>query len=218
MMKFYYFPLSGYSQKTLTALYEKNAKFEPHVVNLFNPEEKAAFAKVNRLGKVPFLHVEEGDWKVPESSIIIEYIDRHVAGGTKLIPDDLDLARQVRFRDRLFDLYVNEPSGKIFFDTMRPEGQKDPYGVKQAQERLENTMTLVDEMMAKKTWAMGDAFTMADCAAAPALNQVKMMGMLGKYRHAEAYFARLCERPSFARVQKEAEPFMAQFMAMQAKK
>ena len=34
---------------------------------------------------------------VPESSIIIEYIDRHCPGGTKLIPDDPDLSRQVRF-------------------------------------------------------------------------------------------------------------------------
>jgi glutathione S-transferase len=215
MMKLYYFPLSGYSQKTLTALYEKGAKFEPVLVNLFNPTEKAEYAKVNRLGKVPFLHVSEGDWKVPESSIIIEYIDRHCPGGTKLIPDDPDLARQVRFRDRLFDLYVNEPTGKIFFDGMRPEGSKDPYGVKLAHERLESTLTLVDEIMAKNTWAMGDAFTMADCAAAPALNQVKMMGMLGKYRHVEAYANRLCERPSYARVLKEAEPFMAQFMASQ---
>jgi glutathione S-transferase len=212
-MKFYYFPISGYSQKTLMALYEKGAKFEPAIVNLFSPPEKAEYLKVNRLGKVPFLHIAEGDWKIPESSIIIEYIDRHCPGGTKLIPDDPDLARQVRFRDRIADLYVNEPSGKIFFDGMRPEGQKDPFGVKQAHERLENTLTMFDEIFEKRTWAMGDTFSMADCAAAPALNQVKMLGLLGKHRRAEAYLNRLCERPSYARVLKEAEPFMAQLMA-----
>jgi glutathione S-transferase len=217
MMKLYYFPLSGYSQKTLVALYEKNAKFEPVLVNLFDPAAKAEYLKVSRLGKVPFLKVEDADWNVPESSIIIEYIDRHVTGGTKLIPDDPDKARQVRFHDRLFDLYVNEPSGKIFFDGLRPEGSKDPYGVKQAQDRLENTLAIFDEVMAKKTWAMGDAFTMADCAACPALNQAKMLGATSKFRHVEAYLARLCERPSYARVLKEAEPFMAQFMAAHKK-
>ena len=218
MLKFYYFPLSGYSQKTLTAMYEKGVKFEPVIVNLFNPAEKAEYtSKVNRLGKVPFLHVSEGDWKLPESSIIIEYIDRHCPGGTKLIPDDPDLARQVRFRDRMFNLYVSEPSGKIFFDNMRPEGSKDPFGVKQAHERLELTLTLVNEMMAKNTWAMGDSFTMADCAAAPALNQVKMLGLLAKHRNCESYLNRLLERPSFARVQKEAAPFLEKFMAGQKK-
>jgi glutathione S-transferase len=217
-MKLYYFPLSGYSQKTLVALYEKGAKFEPMLVNLFNPAEKAEYtSKVNRLGKVPCLKVEEGDRTIPESSIIIEYIDRHCPGGTKLIPDDADLARQVRFHDRIFDLYVNEPSGKIFFDGMRPEGMHDTLGVKQAHERIESTLALVDERMAKNTWALGDTFSMADCAACPALNQVSMMGGLSKFRHVEAYFARLRERASFARVLQEAAPFTAQFMASQKK-
>jgi glutathione S-transferase len=216
-MKLYYFPLSGYSQKTLTAFYEKGTPFEPMLVNPFDPAAKAEYLKVNRLGKVPCLKVEEGDWTVPESSIIIEYIDRHFPGGTKLIPDDPDKARQVRFRDRLFDLYINEPAAKIFFDGLRPEGSRDPYGVKQAQERLESTLAIIDGVMSKNTWSMGDDFTMADCAAGPALNQAKMVGAFGKFPHVEAYFNRLCERPSFARVLKEAAPFVAQFMASQKK-
>jgi glutathione S-transferase len=72
------------------------------------------------MGKVPFLRIEEKSWNVPESSIIIEYIERHYPGGTKLIPDDPDLARQVRMRDRFFDFYVNDPMVKIFFDGFPP--------------------------------------------------------------------------------------------------
>src|SRR5262249_9155271 len=150
----------------------------PVIVNIFDPAAKADYRKINRLGKVPTLAIEKDDWRVPESSIIIEYIDRHCPGGTKLIPDDPDLARQVRFRDRLFDLYVIETTGKIFFDGMRPEGSRDPYGVKQAQETLQTMLAVLDEQSAKRTWAMGDTFSMADCAAAPALNQCKMLGVL----------------------------------------
>jgi glutathione S-transferase len=107
---------------------------------------------------VPFLRIEENNWSVPESSIIIEYIDRHCPGGTKLIPDDPDLARQVRMRDRFFDLYVNDPMVKIFFDGFRPEGQKDPYGVQQAKDRLDTVFAMIDQEMAEKSWRWASYF------------------------------------------------------------
>jgi glutathione S-transferase len=217
MLKLYFHPLSGYSQKTLMAFYEKGAKFEPTIVNLFDPAAKAEYRKINPLGRVPFLKVEELDWNIPESSIIIEYIDRHCPGGTKLIPDDPDLARQVRFRDRIVDCYVTDTTGKMFFDTLRPEGSRDPLGVQQARETLEAALTLLDRAMATKTWAMGDTFSMADCAAAPALNQANMFGALEAHKNVLAYYKRLCERPSYARILKDAEPYMAQFMASQKK-
>lgn len=216
MLKLYYSPLSGYSQKTLMAFYEKGAAFEPVLVSLFDPAARAEYQKLNPIGKVPFL-VAEGGWEVPESSIIIEYIDRHCPGGTKLIPDDPDLARQVRFRDRIADLYINEPTAKIFFDGLRPEGQRDPLGVKQAVDRLERTLAMLEEPFAKLTWCMGDEFSMGDCAAAPALNQAQGLGLLGKFKNVSAYYHRLCERPSYARVLKEAAPYLAEFVARQKK-
>jgi glutathione S-transferase len=214
MLKLYYSPLSTYSQKTLMAFYEKGAAFEPVIVSLFEPGGRAEYLKVNPLGKLPFLEVSGAEsWKVPESSIIIEYIDRHCPGGTKLIPDDPDLARQVRFRDRLNDLYITEPCGKIFFDTRRPEGQNDPYGVKEARERLASTLAILDGAMANNTWAMKDTFSMADCAAAAALNIANFFGALEPFKNVGAYYKRLCERPSYARVLKEAAPYYEKLMA-----
>ena len=106
---------------------------------------------------------------MPESSIIIEYLDQHYPGRVRLIPPDPDLARETRFRDRFYDLYVHEPMQKIVTDKLRPAGKNDPHGVETARALLRTSLGMVDQDMAAKTWAMGEAFTMADCAASPAL-------------------------------------------------
>ncbi|MEJ0044375.1 MAG: glutathione S-transferase C-terminal domain-containing protein [Rhizomicrobium sp.] len=63
-------------------------------------------------------------------------------------------------------------------------------------------------------WVMGEAFTMADCAAAPALFYAdKVMPLAGGFPKTTAYLRRLSGRPSFARVLKEAEPYFAMFPA-----
>jgi glutathione S-transferase len=128
-----------------------------------------------------------------------------------LIPDDPDLARQVRMRDRFFDFYVNDTMVKIFFDGFRPEGQKDPYGVQQAKDRLDIAFAMIDQDLAKKTWATGDLFSMADCVAAPALGYCRMVYPFSKYKNVDAYMNRLAERASFQRVLQEAAPYLAAF-------
>lgn len=210
-MKLFYNPISSYSQKVLIAFYEKGIKFEGSIVNLMDPAARTEFMKVNPLGKVPFMELPEKNWQVPESSIIIEYVDRHFPTGTKLIPDDPDLARQTRMRDRFFDLYVNEPVGKIFFDGMRPAGCSDAFGVERARETIERALAMVDNEIGNRTWAMGDDFTMADCSAAPALGYCRMIQPYDKFKNVTAYYNRLAERPSVQRVMKEAAPLLAAF-------
>jgi glutathione S-transferase len=114
-------------------------------------------------------------------------------------------------RDRFFDFYVNDPMVKIFFDGFRPEGQKDPYGVQQAKDRLDIAFAMLDHELADKTWAMGDLFSMADCAAAPALGYCRMVYPFTKHKNVVAYMNRLAERPSFQRVLNEAAPYLAAF-------
>lgn len=107
---------------------------------------------------------------MPEASIIIEYLAQHYPGRVELVPEDPDLARQVRFRDRFFDLCVAVPMQKIVTDRIRPAGKNDPYGVEDARTLLKTAIDMVDEETKGRSWAMGEAFTMADCAAAPALS------------------------------------------------
>jgi len=208
----YCHPLSSYSMKALIALYENDTPFTPHLLaNLQDAAERAEFAKIWPIAKFPVL--KDGDWTVPESSIIIEYLDQHYPGKTRFIPADPDLARQMRMRDRFFDLYVMERMMKIVGDRLRPEGKHDPYGVDEARAKLETALTLVDEAMAGKTWAAGEGFTMADCAAAPALFYTAKVvtAFDSAYPNAAGYLDRLKKRPSFARALREAEPYMHLF-------
>jgi glutathione S-transferase len=201
-MKLYYSPISPYSHKALIALDEKGAKYESEIVNLGDPAARAEFEKINRFGKVPFLADDARDWRVPESSIIIEYLDRHVDGGTQLLPADPDLARQARFHDRIMDLYVTEQALKIFFDSRRPEGKHDPVGVESAEKRLEKTCQMYNDYMAKRQWLLGDAFSMADIAAATALATTHRLRptLIDGLPNLKAYFERLLRRPSVERV------------------
>lgn len=208
----YMHPLSSFCQKAIVAFYENETPFTPHIVDLANETSRASFKKIWPLAKFPVLRDETNDRTIPESSTIIECLAQHHPGKTALVPADPDLARQTRMRDRFFDLYVNVPMGNIVTDRLRPEGRHDPHGVDEAKALLATAYAMIDEEMHDKTWAMGDSFTMADCAAAPAMFYANNVMALGDaHRHAAAYFARLMERPSFVRVLEEAKPYFALF-------
>ena len=211
-LKLYFHPLSSFCQKALIAFYENDTPFEPHIVDLANEVSNAEFKAIWPIGRFPVLRDDVNDRTVPESSIIIEYLAQHYPGRTQLVPADPELARQTRLHDRFYDLYVNVPMQKIVTDKLRPPGKNDPHGVEQAQALLLTACGMIEQEMATKTWAMGDAFSMADCAAAPALFYVNLtMPLGGTHRNAAAYLGRLMERPSFARALKEAQPYFALF-------
>lgn len=208
----YFHPLSSYCQKALIALYENEIPFTPHVVNLLDPAQNAAFKKIWPIGKFPVLRDDARDHIVPEASIIIEYLAQHHPGRSVLIDADPDRARQIRMRDRFFDLYVNDPMGRIVADRLRPEGKRDPLAVEQATALLKTAIGMIDRDMAAQTWAAGDTFSMADCAAAPALFYAdKLFPLKDGHANAAAYLDRLMERPSFARAVREAQPYMKNF-------
>jgi len=205
-------PLSSFCHKVLIALYENDTPFTPQIVNLQDEGERAALCKLWPMGKFPVLVDAARDWNVSESSTIIEYLDLYFPGKTKFIPADADLARQMRFRDRVFDLYVHLPMQKIVGDRLRPADSKDPHGVAEACMTMTTALGMIDQAMAAKTWATGETFTMADCSAAPALFYAdKVMPFGETHPHAAAYLERLTERPSYARALKEAEPYFKFF-------
>lgn len=209
-LKLYYHPLSSFCHKPLIALYENDTPFEPVLVNLVEEASRAAFLKVWPLGKFPVLRDEARKRTIPESSIIIEYLAQYFPGRVDLVLTDPDLARQVRMRDRFYDLSVNVPMQKIVTDRLRPDEQRDPYGVGQARAALHTAFGMTEQEMAGKTWAMGEVFSMADCAAAPALFSADRVLSLGdRYPNVSAFLDRLKERPSYARVLREAEPYFA---------
>jgi glutathione S-transferase len=129
-----------------------------------------------------------------------------------LIPGDRDDARRARFWDRYFDQYVHERMQKIVLDRLRPPDQRDATGVEQARAGLEEAYRFLDAELRDRPWAAGQAFTMADCAAAPALYYADRVAPLAPaHPVTAAYLARLRARPSFARVLAEAEPYFSSF-------
>jgi glutathione S-transferase len=211
-LKLYLHPLASFCHKVLIALYENDTPFEPHLVNHGDPENLAAFRAVWPLAKMPVLRDEARDRTLPETSVIIEYLDQHYPGPTRFLPADPDLALQVRLWDRIFDLHVQEPMQKVVGDRIRPADAKDPHGVAAAREQLATACDLVERQVADRTWAVGETFTLADCAAAPALYYADRIAPLADaWPAAAAYLQRLKARPSFARTLTEAQPYFHMF-------
>lgn len=210
----YMHPLAAYCHKALIALYENDTLFHPHVVDLMDESSRTAFYKLWPIGKFPVLNDNARGCLVPESSIIIEYLAQHYPGKTALIPADADEAREVRFRDRFYDQYVSEPMQKVITDRLRPKAERDTLGVAQARDKLRTALDLIEREFERDTgsrpWAAGAHFSMADCAAAPALFFINLaiLPLDDAHPYTAAYLLRLMQRPSFARVLREAQPYM----------
>jgi len=206
----YFHPLSSFCQKALIALYENSTPFTPQKVDLMDEKESAAFKQIWPVGKFPVLRDDRDGTIVPESTTIIEYLAQHYPGSVQLVPKDATQAFAVRAQDRFYDLHVHLLTQKVITDRLRPAGQNDTFGVEHARGLLRTALGIIDKDMARKTWAAGDAFSMADCAAAPALFYYNraVTPLAGSFDNVAAYLERLVKRPSYARALKEAEPFL----------
>jgi glutathione S-transferase len=206
--RLYAHPFSSYCQKALIALYENQTPFDYR--SLEDAQANAELAALWPMRRFPVL--VDGDRTVIEASCVIEYLDLHYPGPMKLIPENRDTALEVRMLDRFFDNYVSTPQQKVVADRLRPESDRDPYGVNEARAVLETAYAWLDERMAKREWATGSAFTLADCAAAPFLFYADWTHPIDAgFAHVRAYRERLLARPSFKRAVDEARPYRAYF-------
>ena len=206
----HFHPLSSFCWKALIALYENNTPFAANKVDLGNPAEREALLKLSPIGRFPVLEDTARGEVVPESSIIIEYLDHHYPGGIRFIPADAEAALQTRLRDRFLDLYIHLQMQKVVGDRLRPKGAKDPHGVEQARAQIRKSYDILETSLTG-SWAMGEDFGLADCAAAPVLFYAGQIEPFGKRSRLTGYLDRLKARPAFARVLKEAEPYFSMF-------
>ncbi len=205
-LKLYLHPLSSFCWKVLIPLYESGIPFEPIMVNLGDPTARAAYLKISPFGKIPTL--VDGDRVVNETSIMIEYLAQTYPEAAGLVPEDPAEALKVRALDRFFDLYVGMVLGKVANDRLRPEDQRDAIGVSMVMNDLRTALSIIEKNMATRTWAAGETFTMADCAAAPALFYAKrLIPYAPDYPNTARYLDRLQKRCSVARAISEAEPY-----------
>lgn len=201
-------PFSSYTQKALIALYENDTAFQFR--SLEDKQAEAEWAALWPIKRFPVLR-DDGR-SVMEASVIIEYLDLHYPGPKRLLPRDPGAAIDVRFMDRFFDNYVMTPMQKIVLDRLRPEGDRDSFGVAEARRALETAYGWLNGRVNDREWAAGEEFSLADCAAAPALFYADWAHPIDdSYSHVKAYRRRLLARPSFARAVDEARPYRAYF-------
>jgi glutathione S-transferase len=208
----HYHPLASFCWKALIALYENDTQFERVIVDFGDPASRDAFYALWPIGNMPVLQDSATGATVGESTIVIDYLEAHHPGRTVLVPPDKDAAREVRFWDRVYDTYVHHPMQKIVVDRLRPEGKTDTFGVEEAKTQLHDIYGFLDRALAGRRWAASDDFTLADCAAAPALFYANtIIPFDPAQKNLAAYFRRLAARPSFRRVLEEAEPYFKNF-------
>lgn len=207
-MKLFSHPFSSYCWKALIALYEGDVAFD--YANLEDPENNAELARLWPIKLFPVL--VDGERVIVETTAVIEYLAATQATVAPLIPADPIAAAEVRMMDRVFDNYVATPQGKFVYDSLRTEADRDPYGVAEAGKRLDTIYAWLEERMANRTWACGDDFSMADCAAAPSLFYADWTHPIpAELAHLKAYRARLLARPSVVRCVEDARPFRSYF-------
>ena len=204
----YSHPFSSYCQKVLIAFWENDIQFTyRHLEHAGAADERAALWP---FGRFPVL--VDGGRTVAESSIIIEHLDIHHPGAVRLVPDDRDAALEVRFMDRFFDNYVMTPMQKPVLEAIRGDSGRKEAAMAEARQALDTAYAWLETRLAGRTWAAGDSFTMADCAAAPSLFYADWVHQIGAaFPGVRAYRSRLLARPSFARAVEEGRPYRHYF-------
>jgi glutathione S-transferase len=206
--RLYAHPFSSYCQKVLIALYENATPFDYRTLE--DPAANAELAALWPLKRFPVLVDDGGTWL--EATVIIERLQQAHPGPVALLPADPDAALQVRLLDRFFDNYISTPQQKVVFNAIRPAEVRDAYGVDEARTMLRTSYRWLEGTLAGRTWAAGDTFSLADCAAAPALFYADWTEPIpADCPTLLAYRRRLLDRPSFARAVDEARPFRAYF-------
>ena len=210
-LQLFYHPLASYCWKALVALYESGIEFEGHIVDLGNREQRAELEALWPFVKFPLLRDTTTGEVTPESTILLEWLALRYPSARWLLADDAERALRTRALDRFFDSYIHEPMQKIVGDKLRGAGQHDPTGVGAARATLATAYAYLERRL-DGAWADGDAFSLADCAAYPALYYAnRVQSIPGEHVETHAYLARLRARPSVERVMKEAEPYLHLF-------
>ena len=205
-------PLSSFCQKVLIASYELEVPLEFRHLDLSNADERAAHLARWPKGKMPVLEDPGTQLALPETSIIIEYLDRHHGHGRNLLPADADACLEVRLWDRISDFYVMLPMQRAVAARLGGDLDAAERVRQEVWDELEVAYDLLEARLAARPWLGGDTFTMADCAAMPALFYASAVREFESGRPSlAAYFRHLLDRPSVARVLREAAPWLQYF-------
>jgi glutathione S-transferase len=201
-IELYGHPFAAFVWKPLIAAYERSVPFTFRMCDPDHAENASRMAQLSPTGQFPAL--VDGDRQVTQSNAVIEYLDRF-GDAPRMIPADADAALSARMLADVFDSYVAVPMQQIVGEALRPEDARDPRRVGDAKAVLNKAYAWLSDRVGAG-WASGGHFSMADCAAAPALFYADWVHPIPD-GPLKAYRARLLKRPSVARVVDEARPY-----------
>ncbi len=193
MLTLYGHPFAAFVWKPLIAIAERGLDIAFAMVEPDHPENLDFVRRHAPTGQFPVL--ADGDRVVVESAAIVEYLDRF-GDAPPLLPEDPDEAIEARQMESLFDDYVATPMQRVVTDALRGEASRDPAGVTEAKAALDTAYRWFDTRLAERQWAVGDRFTFADCAAAPALFYADWTHPIGEERATLRVLSPAPARPS----------------------
>lgn len=205
-MELFYYPLSRYSQKVLIALYEKQINFYPRIIDLHDPIARRKIGQLSDSSNLPVLKSQQDEF-IPESSIIIEYLDQLSEQGSRLLPQDKELRLQVRLYDRLIDNKLNNVLYQIEQMTQNSINKNtiNQLELKQHQNKCMSFLQQLDKRLACHFWICGDSFTLADCALIPCLAYARQALELFELDNLNRYWQQAELRGSWMLVKEEIE-------------
>lgn len=209
-MKLYYAPASSYSQRVLIALYEKDLSFTPIEVNLFEPQAREQYQKINPFAKIPTLETDSGEI-IFEACVMIEYLDRQFPQQPCLLVPERIL--EIRSFERIIDVYINGGREVLFADSQRQLELRGKPEVIKARRLLETACSFLEDRLQTQTWLVGEQFSLADCTAAPTLTYLRLVYDYQHLPNLTNYMRRLESRSAVARVQREGSVQMNQMLA-----
>ena len=199
-------PLSSFTWKALIAAYERDVAFEFRMLDPDHSENLARIGTLTPTGQFPA--VVDGEREIVESNAVIEYFDLFHGRGEPMVPQDRREALEARMLTEVFDDYVHLQVQRIVGNALRAPAERDPTGVEYAHGLIERCYLWLEKRLPAGQWASCGRFTIADCAAAPALFYADWVHPIGEHLpKLAAYRARLLSRPSVARTVDEARPY-----------
>jgi glutathione S-transferase len=209
MLRLYAHPFSSFCWKVQIALDADGQAYDYRNVDPAFPGVMDELKALWPIAKFPVL-VDEGAI-IAETSCIIEHLQARHPGPNRWIPEG-EMGRRVRFLDRFFDLHIQGNMQPSVNHALRPEGQGDSYGAAQGIKSLRVAYDWLEANLPDSEWAAGETFTMADCAAAPALFYADWVEGIGDKRpRLQAYRARLLAHPAVSKSVEGARPYRHYF-------
>ena len=203
----YYHPLASFCHKVLIALYENGTPFEARIVDLGRRGRAARCCVSGRSARSPCCATRARAGPCPRPASSSSTWMQHYPGPVPLLPSRRGRARGAAVGPLLRSVR-QVPMQKIVIDRLRLESERDARRGGRGGGHAARAYACSSSIW-RGGLGGGDGFSLADCAAAPALFYAEIVvPFAARHPGVAAYYERLVDRPSVARTIVEARPYL----------